>query len=465
MRWIAVASSMTALSLALQAGADTKIIEIKLHADPPPSPVSLKLPDDSLVTFKVEKRPNETCALETQREELKPGPEPLSNFIAALARAVGLAGTPELSACKDVPTADQVPNLAVAKQVERRLAVVELLTETLRTDAESQLKEFVDAGPLLDILTICRRPKETDLASECASEGSYKTAAEKFSQKLSGAIGLPLPSTDGAETQLSHINDLLKETQKIDPAPADAEIFFAWLESAYSRVTCRAAEVRRIKDLRDQVAALRDPAGKVLQKISQLEIKTLQNLPLPADKNSKVTGKLVCRNVFTDAATISPVPLTITYEGLPRLSVTAGVLYSTLDKRKIGTEPVQTGETTFRTEVTESRSSSQLIPFSFLDVRLADFKLGKSTVVFGLGLGVGVNSNNGSKEVEYFLGPSLAIKNIHLHVGLHHGRLAEPSGGYEVGETVPSEKFPGVPVARRGKDEFAIGISYRLPLS
>lgn len=420
-------------------------------------PVTAKVFNETIVTVTVNKRPNETCSIETQREE-KTEQEPISNFIATLVKAVAPA-----SAAPACPSGVTPPsNFPPAQQIENRLVALQDSITPIHRAAESLRKSISDAAALGNELVTCRATNGST-SSLCDSVATYQGQVGVLQQRLGAAINTNLPSTDGLDIQLAHIQDLLKETEKNTPADA-SDPFYAWLRNVYARVDCLAVQMRIIKQNNEFVAGRRDAASKLLEAFDRLEVSTQKDFVLPPDENSKIAGKISCKNFFSNTPTINPVPISITYQGPPRLSLTAGLLYSTLDKRKVGTEAVRV-EDSFKTVVSESASSSQLIPFSFLDLRLAGFSINSTPIFVNFGVGAGVNSNNGGKEVEYFVGPSLSVRNIHLHLGVHRGRFAEPRGGYKIGDIVPNSGFPGVPVGRDYKNKAAIAISYRLPLN
>jgi hypothetical protein len=433
------------------------------------SPVKKTLPNDTTVEVTVKKLPNETCALELKREEKKPDPEPIANFIATAVKAIGVASTPTLPACEETDPVAEPPGFALSSQIQKRLGALETSIEPAKTAAKNLKQQFTDQGLLANQLIACV-DSEGKVLDNCKDPSKYSAQVKNLLEKLGGATEVPLPSSEGYETQIAHINDLLKKSEEHSPSEDDKDKFYAWLANAYQRSGCIAAQLRFIKDIRESVVALREPTAKLLQGFGQLKVETEKKFTLPSDRNSTVSGQLTCKNFFTSIATINPVPVTIIYEEEPRFSLTAGVLYSSLGDRKIGTKALNQGDGTFRTVVSEETTQSQLIPFGFLDVRLGTVDLKKSgneplNLNFNIGLGVGVNTNNGTQYVEYFFGPSISIRNIHLHAGAHRGKFAKPGGGYSVGETVPSEKFPGVPIDREDRTKFAIALSYRLPLN
>jgi hypothetical protein len=426
------------------------------------APVKRTVPNEFQVEIAVKKSPNEVCSVEFQREEIKTT-EAVPNFIAAIVQAVAVPASIEGS-CGDAQP--EPAGFPLAIQVNSRLETLQLSADDVLIGAKNLQETMRTQGTLASELVNCRQADTGNRLPECGpgQEQAYKNKVTSLRTILGNTLEEPLPATDGLEIQLGHIQDLLKETQKHLPAQVDATAFFDWQTNAYSRTSCLAAKIRFIKDLRDSIGKQREPATKVLQAFEKLQVEFEKKFKLSPDKDSKLTGRLICKNFFTEVATITPVPISITYQGEPRLVVTAGLLFSTIDKRKIGTEAMRVSDTQFNVRVTEDRSSSQLVPFSFLDIRLTTLEVNSFPVQVNFGLGVGVNSNNGNRQVEYFAGPSLSAKNVHLHLGWHFGKWAEPSGGYKVDDIVPAEKFPGVPVQRRDIDKFAVGISYRLPV-
>ena len=187
---------------------------------------------------------------------------------------------------------------------------------------------------------------------------------------------------------------------------------------------------------------------------------------LLADANARVTGSVTCTNSFTKQVSGEAVPFTITYQDIPRFSVSGGILFSLLNKRQIQVQPVRTGTAadgtpTFRLEFRETDTAgNQVVPFSFFNYYLT----GTRNLNLNASAGVGLNPNNGSNQVEYFFGGALGLKNVFLQFGAHVGRWQELDGGFNLGEPVP-DKFPsGVPIKRRYSVRPGFGLSYKLPL-
>src|SRR5262249_50866000 len=151
----------------------------------------------------------------------------------------------------------------------------------------------------------------------------------------------------------------------------------------------------------------------------------------------KVSGTVTCTNFFTKQVSVDPIPFTVTYHDIPFASVTMGVLFTTLNKREIGTSPVRTGTAadgtpTFRNTFAETdHAANQIVPFSFFNVYLS----GTRRLNLNFTSGVGINPNNGSNQAEFFVGGAIGFKNVYVQFGGHIGRWQELGGGFVLGET------------------------------
>jgi hypothetical protein len=157
--------------------------------------------------------------------------------------------------------------------------------------------------------------------------------------------------------------------------------------------------------------------------------------------------------------------IVVTFSSPPRFVATGGLLYSSVGKLQFGTQPVKTGvdatgTATVETRILESdRTNTQIVPISLLHGRLGT----RGQLSAYATLGIGLNANNGSKQVEYFLGVSGSIRDVFISVGRHYARQQALANGFAVNDLVP-EKFAGLPVVRRSENDWSLVLSYRLPL-
>lgn len=217
------------------------------------------------------------------------------------------------------------------------------------------------------------------------------------------------------------------------------------------------------------------------------------DLPVPRAKNGTVSGSITCVNRLDNTkVTLDPMPYSVTYQLVPTLSFSAGILFSPIPKRTYGTEtvkdmsappptPPSPVNTYTQVAITDS-SSFQVVPFSFLNLRLtpgwsyrtpenghssfydrcarcARF-LSRRVFSAGLSGGFGVNPNSGTADPEYFLGLFGSADRLILHLGWDRGRIQTLGGQFAVGDIVPSGT--SVPTDRHFVGKLGAGISVRL---
>lgn len=185
-----------------------------------------------------------------------------------------------------------------------------------------------------------------------------------------------------------------------------------------------------------------------------------------SDTNSVVQHEVSCVDRQSGEATaMGTVTYTIEFKDPPRAALSVGALTSTLDKREIGSVSIKdsTSADGFKTVFGETeRAGLQIIPFSFLNVRLWNWTWKRRDIGLYWAEGFGINPNNGGKDPEFFSGISFGFKDLYFQIGGHHGRWQELGGGFRFGDTVP-DKLQTIPIQRRYTTHLAFGVSYHIP--
>lgn len=417
------------------------------------------------VTVTGRKSPVDTCTVATKREELAPQPNPLGQFIKILAGIPVPAAAARLTA--DCPAAVEGPDEG-ARRINSALDSLQRNVDASGADVRRIHRDYKELGNRVSKFVACQRPDGTNI---CSDPATFMTERENLQTAVTTLLTGRLPVIESVELQLATLKKLLEERLKTPSASPTAQEQ-AWLDNVNARLDCLG---RHIASLRQTIESLKASRAE-LERFADL-ITTHQSLfndaaslttyrkVLPEDNNAKVSGTVTCVNFFTKQVSVEAIPFTVTYQDIPRASVTVGVLFTTLNKRQVGTQAVRTGTAadgtpTFRNTFAETdRSGNQLVPFSFFNVYLS----GTRQMNLNLTGGIGVNPNNGAKQAEFFVGGALGFKNVYVQFGGHIGRWQELGGGFGFGETVPAN-FPGVPIERRYTMRPSIGLSYRLPL-
>jgi len=449
----------------------TQTITIDVPATRIPKPVEFN--NGTEVTIRVPKQPPTTCVVATKREELKPEPNPIAQFLKIVtgigpfafdfqrdvmglrteAEARGVQGRNPNLICPN-PDDLVVPGDAEARQVERSIG--NLRESLLRSsgDLEEVRKNYqaTTKGGLK--LASCQN-------NLCDSAGAFNSEKDRLGGEIETLLSTALPTLESTELQIASLKKVLSDRYKTPGGQDEAN----WIKSVNQRLDCLVGVVESLKQVREALAAVRADLEKFRNLLVAHQTSFEFSKKLPADNNAKITGTVTCSNFFTKQPIDDPVPFTVTYQNLPWATVSAGIVISSLNKRQIGTQPIRTGTApdgtpTFRVAFAETdTANSQIVPFSFFNFYLS----GTRKLNLNLTGGIGLNPNNGSNQVEFFVGGALGFKNLYLHLGGHAGRWQELGGGFAIGETVP-DKFPAVPIGRRYSMKPAIGISYRLPL-
>lgn len=450
----ALAQDSTLSKLFRRASGGTETITIsKVPAESIPKPLAVN--NDTVVTIKVVKTPTTTCAVATKREELEPEPNPFAQFLKIISGlgVFGIAGINGDNLCP-TPSGLVVPNDSEARQVEKSIANIRQSLLRSNQDMEQFKTQYEETAMKINDLTACKN-------NLCADEPTFNGAKTRLQTDIQGRLKAPLPVLESTELQIASLKKVLSDRYKNAGGPNEE----MWINSVNERLDCFGSNLESIRQLRDALASLKADFEKFHDLLEAHQTSLEFSKQLPADGNAKVTGTVTCTNFFTKQPVGDPVPFTITYQNLPRATVSAGILISSLNKRQVGTQPLRTGTApdgtpTFRVVFAETdKAEVQVVPFSFFNYYLS----GTRKLNLNLTGGVGLNPNNGSNQVEFFVGGALGFKNLYLQIGGHIGRWQELGGGFLIGETVPA-MFPAVPIERRYSMKPAIGISYRLPL-
>ncbi|HZG54420.1 MAG TPA: hypothetical protein VEZ40_20130 [Pyrinomonadaceae bacterium] len=533
-----VADSLPVLNVSLQEGSEEKLgseepepetvadkekavkaaggkpVTVDLREYRVPKPV--EVPNGTAVTFIMVRRPVNTCTVTTKREELKPEPHPLAQFLGVVR---GFAPLPffkdadeRTAAPKEICEANPAPvpkvsaeaggelkDSAEAVQVEIEMAYARNILISAADDLKDWRAGYSSLHKDIENFTGCEN-------GICDDTSGFDEVKKTLRGKVKTTLEADFPSVESAEVQMGKLKktiaDGYKKTVKPsapgtpDARKSDEE---RWLTSVEQRLNCLARNLEVIKKERESLLA----AHADLQKFSNLlqshgqkpdgQSRIYDSKRLVADRGAKVTGAIACTNYFTkqpaveeirlankpdaqgggvstrngkaEKVTVEQVPSTVTYQNKPSGAVSAGVLFTPLDKRQIGSVTVATGTdatgTNFRTTFNETdRADSQLVPFMFYNQRL--LREGKFSLN-GSG-GIGVNPHNGANQVEYFFGGSVGISNFFIQFGGHVGRWQELGGGFALGAVLPANTNPAAPIVRRYTIRPSVGVSYKIPL-
>lgn len=454
--------------------------QVVINTEPPPveNPKPLEVKSRAEVTVGGTKSFVNTCTVTPKsRTPIAPAPNPLGQIFKVL---FGLGPIPlgkvEVTACRP-SSGIEVPDDPEARRIEaeivalhRRVVNSASVVNDLRPHYElmadqitafTNCKEIVldaNGDPVLD-----DKQKYT-FNKICGRAGEFNTAKNKIGAQVGKTLGLEFPVLESAELEMTALKKEITDGYKKTGKPKEQD----WVNSVNERLDCYS---RTLEEIRKEEATLRtsregfESFQKLLDKYKGAEEEGSYTAVLRKETNEAAEYTVTCTNYFTKQPAFDPVPFVVKYQETPRGAVSAGLLFSTLNKRQIGVQPVNTGTGSDGTSTVKlilaetDKANSQLIPFSFYNYRLwGDRKFNLN----GSG-GIGVNPNNGAAQVEFFFGGSVGLNNIFIQVGGHVGRWQELRGGFALGDILPSNP-PTVPIERRYTIRPSIGVSYKLPL-
>jgi hypothetical protein len=219
------------------------------------------------------------------------------------------------------------------------------------------------------------------------------------------------------------------------------------------------------------------------------------DLAVPRAKSGTLTGSITCLNRLDNTkVTLDTMPYSVTYQKVPLIGFSTGILFSPIPKQIFGTETVKDTSTTppvttpptpigtFSQVALTDSASAQVVPFSFLSLRvlpgwsyrkpanagnslynthprIARF-LSKRVFTGGLTGGFGVNPNSGTADPEYFAGIFGSVDRLMFHAGWDRGRIQTLNGQFKLGDVVPDGTT--IPTSHHFIGKFAGAISVRL---
>jgi hypothetical protein len=402
----------------------------------------------------IKKSPFESCKNEVKREDL-PDVSPLPTLLSLIK---DVAGPLVLPFGGPAPT---TPEDLIAQELDSIANFAQNQADTARAlqkgyEAENEnLKKFYRTkyfrkeyagGSIRDETqfeedrlarqTAVNALTNQPLPNTAAGEITYKSVARKYAAYVRSSGATP--------AMISLLEDKINR----------ARIALDTLAKAVS--TLDAAHTKMLSTL-DYLKFLKDPDWEISSQIHP-------------DRNAKVTGSFSCSSDLSGKPTLDPpIVYTISFQDTPRLSLSAGVLLSTVPRNSVGLESVVDDRTanntvTAHAEIRDHPAKPQVVPFSFINVRLGrPWPWAGRNMTFNFAPGVGVNPNNGGNAAEFFLGLSLGFGNVFVAAGSHVGHELRPANNYHLLDRPPAD-LKVVPTETPWKPGFGFAVSYRIPL-
>jgi len=412
------------------------------------------------VTVRVEPiSPFEKCSLAVKDRQPIVEENAFEAFLAAIAQAgvpIALLRTPSgKQASARVKAGTQI---AATSDINILLRTIEDLENKASAQLRDQYEKVRQFG---DRIAALRQNPSLNKKELSDMKEAFHAARKKIIKDIDAFLGTAPPDVSLVSAQITEvtkqINDHLADIVNSDPdllaqlyqTISDARATLGQLNTGLSD----------LKNAETKLYAQRDFLETLPDKFSV-------EFPQYSDTNSVVKQEVSCVDRQSrEPAAMGTITYTIEFRDLPRAAVSLGILLSMLDKREIGAADIKDPGSAngFKTVFSETdRAGLQIIPFSFLNVRLWNFWLRGRDIVLSACEGFGINPNNGGKDPEFFSGISFGIKDFFVQIGAHHGRWQELGGGFSLGDTVP-DKLDKILVSRRYTTHFAFGLSYHIP--
>jgi hypothetical protein len=398
----------------------------------------------------VNKSPFATCEVNAPRTAVEK-PDALGDILNKIFALVpGVAFKRGASALK---TGTAAPKVAPAPECDECKKLEQLLTA--KEDIFKKIGEALkDRKAKLDALY---ESKPTDSGQFRAALESRSEAIQQllqtygFPEALSDKYGPPISLAD---TRASL--HLVRELVAREPKTGTATLAFV------AGAAERQAELERMQG--GLLAALAELSKHrtYLEGLKKDEHPFEYTYEFKGDRDVERIGPVSCKSSVTGKTTMEPIPVSILWQNPPRATLSASVLVSFVEKHSYGTATLPANVTGMKVDsatVTDDTGRAQVVPFSWVNIRVKDWREGKFT--FNVSPGIGVNTNSGSNQVEFALGPAFGYHRCYFFAGYHFARPASVGAGYTVGSLVPASSFT-LPVSHSWHTGFGVGISYQL---
>lgn len=426
------------------------------------------------------KSPFETAKFEATRTEVAPPPDAaagLLTIVGSATKAITLASVAigalrtSRQEANDAasPRGIELARIESAARSSKESLIVKLLREIIqdRNGNQEEIQGNFDIYKQLDERLgafFNRRDYCTEGIGQVDPVPSFDQLRLGLIASINGLGSEPPISVEGEEANLKTAKKLLQELiESGSPTPDFPRQAAALVNQASGRIQLFKEGIANLNEARQEFAKTRD----TLEGLQTAKCR--QVIGVVADRQANIAGNIVITNLITGKPLPQQLYTKIGFRDLPRASLSAGILISPLEKRSFNTAQVFDGLGATPTdpvgrhaEIRGEASRPQVVPFSFVNVRLMHWRVGDRLYSFNLAPGVGVNPNGGTNEVEFAFGASFGVNNFYFFGGAHFGREANLVNGFSIGDRVPDIFVP--PVSRQWKTNFGFGVSYRLPL-
>jgi hypothetical protein len=432
-----------------------KACRIVIDRSVPVSGRTVRVDNETRVTVVLIKQsPFESCKNDVKREEL-PDVSALPTLLGLVKDLAGSLLIPGGAPAAAANTPEHIAAMldALANAAAAQVTAADALQTQYDAEARS-LKAFYRTTYRLKAYAAGAIKDETAFEADRAARETAVAALDRVA----------LPNTAGGDAAYKAIFAEFTGYARTAAAPPAVVALLAaqidrartLLDALEKAIAALDAARTRLHSTRDYLLTLKNPEWETVAELTP-------------DSNVKLTGSFACTSDVSGKPSLDPpVVYTVAFRNTPRLSLTAGVLLSTVPRNSIALESVDDSHTgaavTLHTEIRDHRGTPQAVPFSFINLRVAPAAhWNASAVTVNLAPGIGVNPNNGGASAEFFLGGAVGIGSLFLSAGAHVGHELRPANGFTVGDRPPPD-LRSVPVETPWRAGLALAVSYRLPL-
>jgi hypothetical protein len=409
-----------------------------------------------LVYIQLVRKPVEKCSIALKTEAITPPPSGFATFLKTVKIAGEQTKKDDCQALADA-TAPPDPKTTEVGNFEKDGGILQLITETLNARIKQEQDLYQDAAKRVVSFGNCKDFTDPTKGI-CDNDSTFAAKQAELVEILDKLLSSPIPTSSLADFQMTKLKSDLDAIPKASP----------WFVNKAAQYACYDAYLAGIKAHLKDVSDGRQQFVKIVEVIRGLDWPTAKLKLIPPQKNAKVTATVSCTNVVSGDASIDPVNVIVFYTDVPKVSSTVGVLLTLTPKQVIGINAVSTGVSngvpTYKNVFAVTSSAPvQVVPFTFLNVRVHYWRFRENIFSLNAAGGIGVNPNSGSNQVEYFAGTSFGIGSLYIDFGAHFGEFQNLGGGFYLGQTVPSG-LTKAPVTTKYTIHPSFGFTYKLPL-
>ncbi len=455
------AAVVIALARCAAAGADAPV-RLRVDATSANAEASPRLRVDAgtRVIVEIAKNAFHACTVATKVEALPPPANPVAQILAVLGAIPGLPTALRVDRARESAAAP-----SASPVLQRQIDDLARDVDALNADLGRQLDAIRERALSLPRWVAC------DRTPVCSDADAARARLHSLADAIQRTPSQPIASVSVAAARAA---ELLKTLNAAIDQPSEDD--GRWLHDAFTRLRVIQELIDAAAERRQLAVKGRDALLAVRERILAYQPSTSIEEPLPPQAGARTAVTVSCANIVTQqpsiytlgtgdevaARKVAPVSATIVYETAPRASVSAGALFSLADRRSIGIAAhrvgVESDVVSYRRQIVEiNRATTQVVPFSFVNVIVPGTR--RLRAAPALSLGVGLNPNSGPTVVEYFAGGSVVIGPVAVQIGTHFGTRLEPAEEFAIGDVLP-DRLTAVPTLRRRATALAVGLSY-----